>query len=328
MMTITKPMQLIAAAVGLTLLAAPAMAQTYPSRPVTIVVPFPAGGPIDTTTRIVADKMKDVLGQSIIVENVGGAAGGLAAARVARAAPDGYTIMTGIWGTHVANGAIYKLAYDVRTDFTPIALVSSNPLLIVSSKKVPATNLKELIAWLKANPGKATQGTSGVGSVGHVGGIFFEKMTDTKYNYVPYRGLAPAMQDLAAGNIDLMFDTPATSLPHVKAGTIRAYAVTGMKRLESESEIPTADEAGLPGLYVSTWTAFFGPKGMDKQIVAKLEAAAMKALADPEVKKRLANVGQDVYPTEQQSSAYLAKFQDEEIKKWWPIIKDANIKVE
>lgn len=324
----TKQIGLIAAAFGVAVLTAPALAETYPSRPITLVVPFPAGGPVDTTSRIVADKMKDVLGQSVIVENVGGAAGGLAAARVARAAPDGYMIMTGIWGTHVANGAIYKLPYDVKEDFTPIALVSVNPLLIVSSKKTPANNLKELIAWLKANPGKATQGTSGVGSVGHVGGVFFEKMTGAKYNYVPYRGLAPAMQDLAAGNIDLMFDTPATSLPHVKAGTIRAYAVTGKTRLESAPDIPTVDEAGLPGLYISTWTAFFGPKGMDKQIVAKLEAAAMKALADPDVKKRLANVGQDVYPPEEQSAAYLAKFQDEEIKKWWPIIKDANIKVE
>jgi len=323
-----KRIGLIAAAFGLVALTAPALAETYPSRPITLVVPFPAGGPVDTTSRIVADKMKDVLGQPVIVENVGGAAGGLAAGRVARAAPDGYMIVTGIWGTHVANSAIYKLPYDVKEDFTPIALVSVNPLLIVSSKKVPANNLKELIAWLKANPGKATQGTSGVGSVGHVGGVFFEKMTGTKYNYVPYRGLAPAMQDLAAGNIDLMFDTPATSLPHVKAGTIRAYAVTGKTRLESAPDIPTVDEAGLPDLYISTWTAFFGPKGMDKEIVAKLEAAAMKALADPDVKKRLANVGQDVYPPDQQSAAYLAKFQDEEIKKWSPIIKGANIKVE
>jgi tripartite-type tricarboxylate transporter receptor subunit TctC len=323
-----KSIHLIAAVLGVAMLAAPAAAETYPSRPVTIVVPFPAGGPVDTTTRIVADKMKDFLGQPVVVENIGGAAGGLAAGRVARATPDGYMIMTGIWGTHVANGAIYKLPYDVKDDFTPIALVSVNPLLIVSSKKVPANNLKELIAWLKANPGKATQGTSGVGSVGHVGGVFFEKQTGTKYNYVPYRGLAPAMQDLAAGNIDLMFDTPATSLPHVKAGTIRAYAVTAKTRLQSAPEIPTVDEAGLPGLYISTWTAFFGPKGMDKQIVAKLEAAAMKALADPDVKKRLANVGQDVYPTEEQSAAYLAKFQDEEIKKWWPVIEGANIKVQ
>ncbi len=303
-------------------------AQGYPSRPITLIVPFAAGGPVDTTTRIVADKMKDSLGQPIIIENVGGAAGSLAAARVAKAPPDGYTIMTGIWGTHVANGAIYKLTYDVRTDFTPIALISENPLLIVASKKTPAANLKELIAWLKANPGKATQGTSGVGSVGHVAGLFFDKMTGTTHNYVPYRGLAPAMQDLTAGNVDLMFDTPATSLPQVQAGNIRAYAVTAKTHLPSAPDIPTTDEAGLPGLYASTWTALFAPKGTDAAVIRKLSDAVSKALDDPDVQKRLLQVGQDVYPPEQRSAEYLAKFQEEEIKKWWPIIKDAKINVD
>jgi tripartite-type tricarboxylate transporter receptor subunit TctC len=233
--------------------------------------------------------------------------------------------MTGIWGTHVANGAIYKLAYDVQKDFEPVALVSSNPLLIVSSKKTPAKDLAELIAWLKANPGKAIQGTSGVGSVGHLGGVFFQKMTGTQFGFAPYRGLAPAMQDLIAGNIDLMFDTPATSLPQVGSGTIRAYAVTGKTRIASAPSIPTVDEAGLPGLHVSTWTAFFAPKGTSKEVVAKLSAAALAALADPEVQKRLVQVGQDVYPREQQTPEVLAKLQDEEIKRWWPIIKDAKI---
>jgi tripartite-type tricarboxylate transporter receptor subunit TctC len=316
------------AAVAATLVVSPASAETYPSRPVTIIVPFAAGGPVDTTTRIVADKMKDYFGQPIIVENLGGAAGSLAAAKVAKAAPDGYTIMTGIWGTHVANGAIYKLSYDVQTDFAPIALISSNPLLIDGSKKVPASDLKGLIAWLKANPGKATQGTSGFGSVGQIGGVFFQKMTGTKYTFAPYRGLAPAMQDLMAGTIDMMFDTPATSLPQVKAGNIRAFAVTSKQRISSAPEIPTVDEAGLPGLYVSTWTAFFAPKGTDKAIIAKLESAALKALADPALKERLANVGQDLYPPDQRDAAYLTKFQDEEIKKWWPIIKEAGIKGE
>jgi len=313
----------IAASAGIS-----AQADTFPSRPITIIVPFAAGGPVDTTTRLVADKMKDRLGQPIIVENVGGAAGSLAAARVAKAVPDGYTIMVGIWGTHVANGAIYKLPYDVQNDFAPIALVSSNPLLIVGSKKVPADNLKGLIAWLKENPGKAAQGTSGVGSVGHVGGVFFEKMTGTKYNFVPYRGLAPAMQDLTSGAIDLMFDTPATSLPQVKANNIRAFAVTAKERMPSAPEIPTVDEAGLPGLYISTWTALFAPRATDKAAIAKLEDAALKAMDDPTVKERLASVGQDLYVPDQRSAAYLAKYQDEEIKKWWPIIKEAGIKVE
>ena len=305
-----------------------AFADQFPSRQITILVPFAAGGPIDTTTRIIADKMRESLGQAVIIENLGGAAGSLAAGRVAKAAPDGYTLITGIWGTHVANGAIYKLSYDVQTDFAPVALLSSNPLLIVSSKKTPANNLMELVNWLKANPDKATQGTSGVGSVGHVGGVFFQKMTGTKFQFVPYRGLAPAMTDLMAGNIDLMFDTPATSLPQVKAGNIRAFAVTSKNRIASAPDIPTVDEAGIPNLHISTWTAFFAPKGTPKEIVNKISAAAIAALADPSVQKRLAEVGQDVYPPAQQSAAYLAKFQDEEIKKWWPIIKDANIKAE
>jgi tripartite-type tricarboxylate transporter receptor subunit TctC len=318
-----------AAVIGLTAsLLTFASADQFPSRQITILVPFAAGGPIDTTTRIIADKMRESLGQPVLIENLGGAAGGLAAARVAKAAPDGYTLITGIWGTHVANGAIYKLSYDVQADFGPVALLSSNPLLIVSSKKMPANNLQELVTWLKANPDKATQGTSGVGSVGHVGGVFFERMTGTKFQFVPYRGLAPAMTDLMAGNIDLMFDTPATSLPQVKAGNIRAFAVTSKTRIASAPDIPTVDEAGVPNLYISTWTAFFAPKGTPKEVIDKISAAAIAALADPSVQKRLGEVGQDIYPPDQQSAAYLAKFQDEEIKKWWPIIKDANIKAE
>jgi tripartite-type tricarboxylate transporter receptor subunit TctC len=310
------------------LAAGEATAQTYPTRPITIVVPFAAGGPIDTTTRIVTEKMKDQLGQTFIVENVTGAAGSLAASRVAKSAPDGYTLMTGIWGTHVANGAIYRLTYNVQTDFAPVALVSSNPLLIVSSKSTPASNLAELIAWLKSNPDKATQGTSGIGSVGHIGGIFFQKMTGTQFSFVPYRGLAPAIQDLTAGTIDLMFDTPATSLPQVQAGNIRAYAVTSPKRIASAPDIPTVDEAGMKDLYITTWTGFFAPKGTSDEIVEKLGAAARQALADPDVQKKLAAVGQDVYPPDQQSAQALAKLQDDDIRKWWPIIKDANIKAE
>jgi tripartite-type tricarboxylate transporter receptor subunit TctC len=309
-------------------LSMPARADTFPSRPITIIVPFAAGGPIDTTTRIIVEKMRESLGQPVLVENLSGAAGGLAAARVVKAAPDGYTLMSGIWGTHIANAAIYNLSYDVQADFTPVALLTSNPLLIVSSKKVPANNLKELIAWLKENPDKATQGTSGVGSVGHIAGVFFGKMTGTKFRFIPYRGLAPAMTDLVSGTVDLMFDTPATSLPQVKAGNIRAYAVTSKTRISSAPDVPTVDEAGMPNLYVSTWTAFFAPKGAPSDVVAKLSAAAIAALADKAVQKRLAEVGQDIYPPEQQTAAYLAKFQDEELKKWTPVIKDAGIKVE
>ena len=305
-----------------------ASGQQFPNRPITIVVPFAAGGPIDTTTRIVAEKMKDTLGQPIVIENVGGAAGSLAAARVAKAAPDGYTLITGLWGTHVANGAIYQLSYDVKDDFAPIGLMSSNPLLIVSSKQLPANTLQELISWLKQNPDKASQGTSGVGSVGHVAGAFFHTKTDTKFRFIPYRGLAPAMQDLVAGNVDLMFDTPATSLPQVKSGSIRTYAVTSPQRIKAAPDIPTVDEARLAGFYISTWTALFAPKGTSGEIVVVLNKAMMNALADPVVQNRLAEVGQDVYPAEQQTSAFLAKFQAEEVEKWWPIIKGAGIKAD
>lgn len=301
-------------------------AQQFPNRPITIVVPFAAGGPVDTTTRIVAEKMRDALGQPIIIENIGGAAGSIAAARVAKAAPDGYTLITGIWGTHVANGAIYQLAYDVKDDFTPIGLISSNPLLIVSSKKLPANTLPEFVSWLKENPDKASQGTSGVGSVGHIAGAFFHTKTGTTFRFVPYRGLAPAMQDLIAGNIDLMFDTPATSLPHVKSGAIRAFAVTSPQRLAAAPDIPTVDEAGLAGFYISTWTAFFAPKGTRRDIVDNLNNAITHALADPGTQKRLAEVGQDAYPAQQQTAEFLAKFQAEEIQRWWPIIKDAGIR--
>ena len=302
-----------------------ALAQPYPNRPITVVVPFAAGGPIDTTTRIVTDKMKDILGQTFVIENVGGAAGSIAAARGAKAAPDGYTLITGIWGTHVANGAVYKLSYDVKDDFAPIGLISSNPILIVSSKKVQANSLKELIDWLKANPEKASQGTSGVGSVGHIAGAFFHSQTGTKFRFIPYRGLAPAMQDLVAGNIDLMFDTPATSLPQVKNGSIRAFAVTSAKRLPAAPDIPTVDEAGLAGFHISTWTALFAPKGTSKDVIATLNGALQKALADPAVRERLSAVGQEAYPPEQQTTEFLVKFQADEIAKWWPIIKGAGI---
>lgn len=308
--------------------AAPSIAQSFPQRPITIVVPFAAGGPIDTTTRIVIEHMKSTIGQPFVVENIGGAAGSVAAKRVAGAAPDGYTLITGIWGTHVANGAVYQLPYDVKSDFAPVALLSSNPLLIVSSKKVPATSVRELMAWLKSKPGEATQGTSGLGSVGHIAGAFFQARTGTSFRFVAYRGLAPAMNDLIAGSIDLMFDTPATSLPQVEAGSIRAYAVTAPRRLPAAPGIPTVDEVGLADLHMSTWTAFFAPKGTPADIVAAITRSAQSALADAQVRKRLGEVGQDVYPPDQQTAEHLAKLQGEEIKKWWPIIKAAGIKAE
>jgi tripartite-type tricarboxylate transporter receptor subunit TctC len=309
--------------------ASTATAQDYPSRPITIVVPFAAGGPTDTVARIVAEQMRASLGQPIIVENIVGASGTVGTGRVARAAPDGHTIIVGFWGTHVLNGALFTLQYDVLRDFAPVALLATNPQLIVARNGFPPTNLKELIAWLKANPSKASQGTAGVGSPAHVGGAFFQSMTSTRFQFVPYsRGAAPAMQDLIAGQIDLMFDQASNSLPHVRNGTIKAYAVTANVRLPSAPEIPTVDEAGLPGLYISVWSGMWAPKGTPKGIMAKLNGAVANALADPAARKRLADLGQEIPGRELQTLQGFAAFHQAEIDKWWPIIKAANLKGE
>jgi len=302
--------------------------QAYPTRPITMVVPFPAGGPTDTVGRIVAERMRVSLGQPIIIENVTGAGGTIGVGRVARAVPDGYTVSVGFLGTHVLNGAIYPLQYDVLNDFEPVALLASNPQLIVAKNATPAKSLNELIAWLKGNPGKASQGTAGVGSPAHVSGAYFQKETGTHFQFVPYRGAAPAMQDLIAGQIDLMFDQALNSLPHVRAGKIKAYAVTADARLASAPEIPTVDEAGLPRFYISIWSGMWAPKGTPKNVVAKLNAAVVDALAHPTVRHQLADLGQEVPPRDQQTSEALRAFQKAEIEKWWPIIKAANIRAE
>jgi len=292
------------------------------------VVPFPAGGPTDTIGRIVAEGMRVSLRQPIIIENVTGAGGTIGVGRVGRAAPDGYTLSVGFLGTHVLNGAIYTLQYDVLKDFEPVALLTSNPQLIVAKNATPAKNLDELIAWLKANPGKALQGTAGVGSPAHVSGAYFQKETGTRFQFVPYRGAAPAMQDLIAGQIDLMFDQALNSLPHVRGGKIRAYAVTANTRLASAPEIPTVDEAGLLGFYVSIWSGMWAPKGTPKDVVAKLNAAVVDALARTTVQQQLVDLGQDVPPRDQQTPEALGAFQKAETEKWWPIIKAAGIKAE
>jgi tripartite-type tricarboxylate transporter receptor subunit TctC len=323
-----KPMNSVAFITAALVIAAvnTASAQVYPSRPLTLVVPFPAGGSTDAIGRIVAERMRVSLGQPVIIENVGSAGGSIGVGRVARATPDGYTLDIGQWDTHVANGATFSLSYDVLKDFEPVALISSNPFLILAKKAMPADDLKSLIAWLKGNPDKASQAIPTAGS--HVAGILFQKETGTRFAFVPYRGGGPAMQDLVAGQIDLMIIQAAVALPQVRAGAIKAYAVTASSRFPAAPDIPTVDEAGLPGIHISGWFALFAPKGTPTEVVTKLNTAVVEALADPTVRARLANLGQEIFPREQQTPQALAAYHKAEIEKWWPIIKAANIKAE
>ena len=318
----------LAAVAAMLAIITPAGAQNYPSRPITIIVPFSAGGPTDALARVLGDRMRQALGQTIVVENVTGAGGTLGVARAVRAAPDGYTLSIGHLGTHVINGAIYPLTFDLVKDLDPVALIASNPMMIVSKNDVPAKNLKELIVWIKANDGKVTAGTAGLGSGAHFSGVYFEQLIGAKLQFVPYRGTGPALLDLVAGQIDLIVDQASNSLPQVKAGKIRPYGITADKRLAAAPDVPTVDEAGLPGFHVELWSAIWVPKGTPKDIIAKLNAAVVEALADPVVRKRLAEVGLEIPPRDKQTPEALAAHQQAEVKKWWPMIKAANIKVE
>jgi tripartite-type tricarboxylate transporter receptor subunit TctC len=305
-----------------------AEAQGYPSHPITMVVPFAAGGPVDTVARILSEPMRLALGESIIIENVTGAAGSIGVGRVARAAADGYTLSIGHWSTHVVNGAIYALQYDLIRDFEPIARLASNPMIVVSKNAVPAQDLKQLVAWLKSNAGKVSAGTAGAGSGTHVAGVYFQKVTGAELQFIPYRGSGPALQDLVAGQIDLIVDQASNSAQQVRDGKIRAYAVTSPHRLPSLPDLPTATEAGFPGLDISIWYGLWAPRGTPKDIVTKLNAAAMGALADDNVRRRFAELGLEIPPREQQTPEALGVFQKAEIERWWPIIKAANIKAE
>ncbi len=314
---------LVAAAALAALAAFGAQAQTFPSRPVTLIVPFPPGGSTDTIARIMADKMKSTLGQSVIIENVGGAGGSIAVGRLARAPADGYTIDIGQWDTHVGS-IIYNINFDLQTDFAPIGLLSINPQLLLARKDFPANDLKGLVAWMKANPGAAKFVNQNAAA--QITGLLMEKQTGTQVNYIPYRGAGPAMTDLISQQVDLLVVQAAVALPQLRAGTIKAIANLSPKRSPSLPDIQTSDEGGVPGLYMSGWFGFFAPKNTPKDAVAKLNAAMVATLADPVVKARYADLGLDIATPQQQTPEGLAAFNKAEIDKWWPIIKGANIK--
>jgi tripartite-type tricarboxylate transporter receptor subunit TctC len=302
--------------------AAAAQAQNFPSRPLTLIVPFPPGGSTDAAARIMAERMRETLGQPIVVENVGGAGGSIGVGRLARSAPDGYTFDIGQWDTHVGS-IIYKLDYDLEKDFEPIALVSNNPQLMVAKNDLPARTLGELVDWMKANPGKINFVNQNAAA--NVTGVLFEKLTGQKVQFIPYRGAGPAMTDLVAGTVDLLVVQGAVALPQIRAGKIKALANLSPQRSASMPDIPTSDESGVKGLYMSGWFGFWAPKGTPKDVIARLNAATREALADPALQKRFSDLGLDVAPRGEQTPEGLAAFQKAEIDKWWPIIKSAGI---
>src|SRR5437763_4911503 len=305
-----------------------AFADKFPTHPITIIVPFSAGGPSDAMMRILAERMKQTLGEAVVIENVTGAGGSIGVGRAVRSPPDGYTVGFGHLGTNVANGAIYKLGYDLVTDLEPVVLLPSNPTIVVSKNAVPAKTLQELLAWLKARPAPAAAGTAGAGSASHIAALYFESVTGIKLQYVPYRGPGPAMNDLVAGQIDLIVDQTSNSIGQVRAGNIRAYAITDQKRLEHAPDIPTTDEAGLPGFHMTLWSGMWVPKGTPKEIVAQLNAAAVDAMNDPTVRKQFENLGLRMPAADQLSPQALDAWRKAEVKKWWPMIKAGNISVE
>jgi tripartite-type tricarboxylate transporter receptor subunit TctC len=318
---------LIAAAAMLAGIAA-AAAQSYPTRPVTAIVPATAGGPTDTIARIVMARAQQILGQTIIIENVGGASGTIGTGRVVRADPDGYTIGIGGVNHYVVNASVYPLNYDTLKDFEPISMLSNGPMLIMSRNSIPAKNLAELITWLKANPDNVTFGTGGLASPPHISGLSLQTVTGNKFQFVPFRGSAPALQQVLGGQLDLIIDQASAALSVAKSGSVRAYAVTAKQRLASAPDIPTVDEAGLAGFYVSIWQAVWAPKGTPKDAITKLNAAIAGALADPTVQKRLAEIGQELPTKEQTTPEGFGAFHKAEMEKWTPIIKAANIKPE
>lgn len=317
----------LAALAAIALAVPAAHAQSFPNRAVTLVVPFAAGGPVDVVARILAEPMRRSLGQAVVVENTTGAGGSLGVGRVARAAPDSYTLSIGHWSTHVVNGAVYPLGYDLLKDLEPVAMIGGNPMIVVSKPELAASNLKEMVAWVKANEGKVNVGTAGAGSSTHIAGIYFQNEIGAKLTFIPYKGTGPAMQDLIGGQIDMMVDQLSNSLPQVRGGKIKGYAITAKDRSPAAPEIPTVDEAGLPGLHIAIWYGIWAPRGTPKEAIARLNAAVVAALADGPTREKLAALGMEIVPRERQSPEALGAHQKAEIEKWWPIIKAADIKV-
>jgi tripartite-type tricarboxylate transporter receptor subunit TctC len=301
-----------------------ARAQSYPTRPITLILPFAAGGGADAVLRIVTERMRNYLGQTVIIENMAGASGSIGTGRLFRAAPDGYTLGAGNWATHVANGVIYTLPYSVLDDFEPVALHQIFYYILAVKKLLPVSNLQELIAWLKANPDKATLGTPGVGAQPHLAGILFQNLTGTRFQHVPYRGAGPAIQDLIAGQVDMVFGDPSI-VPAVRAGSVKAIAVAAKQRLSSAPHVPTTEEAGLAGFTFSSWVGLFAPKGTPKEIIGRLNSAVASTLADPGIRMRLVDLGVEIPTPEQQKPDAFAALQKADAEKWWPIIKAANI---
>ena len=321
-------MKLILAAVFALLACGGAHAQNYPSRPITIIAPFPPGGPSDALARVLSGSLQASLGQPIVIENVGGAGGTIGVTRVARADPDGYTLLIGQWSTQVVNPITYDLAVDVVNDFAPIALLADTPQIIIARKDFPAKDVHELIDWLKANPDKAQAATVGAAGGAQVAAMYFQQVTGTRFGFVPYRGGAPAMQDLMAGRVDFMFDQAANAMTQLRAGTIKAYAVMTKDRWHLAPDIPTIDESGVPGLHISYWHALFAPKATPQDIIMKVNAAVVSALGDAAVRERFATLGQDIWPRDQQTPQALANLYKAETEKWWPIIRAEHLHAE
>ena len=328
MLSRRKFLQLAAGTAASPVAVRPVRAQSFPARPVTIVVPFPAGGPADTIARLLAERMRGALGHPLIVENVAGAGGSLGVGRVARAAPDGYTLSIGQLNSHVFAGAAYTLRFDLLKDLEPVALLTTNPQMLVGKKDLQPKSMSELIAWLRANPDQATYATPGIGSPSHVWGVHFQNSTGTRFQFVPYRGAAPAMQGVLSGHLDLACLQASDLLPQVRAGNLIAYAVLSDTPWARAVDIPTVGAAGVPGLPMPFWHGLWAPANTPNDIIVKVNAAVAEALSDPIVRQRLADIGQEIFPREHQTPEALAKMQKADIEKWWPVIKAANIRGE